>query len=174
MQSNDLGVLLYGKWEAIYSQNYFGCLYYMFISWTAKRLRNYCIEAVSVCVSYMYVSVCPFAMTLKWHSIVNSQYITIQLYRRVDNLLRYVAIEIWHSQKTRTTAFAAKRLSVSPTFKKCNIPISNCPIALRFDTEVKYLTLHTKYCQCLDKHTNRICDNTFCIPQFLEMQYLHE
>ena len=51
-----------------------------------------------ICLS-VCVCVCaragPSAITLKWHSIVNSQYITIQLYIRVDRYpLRYVAIEI--------------------------------------------------------------------------------
>ena len=44
-----------------------------------------------VCVS-VCVSVCPSSMTLKWHNIINSQYIAIQLYMRVDTPLRYVAI----------------------------------------------------------------------------------
>ena len=33
---------------------------------------------------------------------------------------------------------------VSPKSSKCNISISNGPIALKFCTEVKYLKLHTK------------------------------
>ena len=47
-----------------------------------KRLRNYCIEAVCLCVCLSVCrSVCPSAMTLKWHNIVNSQSTAIQLYR---------------------------------------------------------------------------------------------
>ena len=38
---------------------------------------------LSVCLS-VCVSVCPSAKTLKWYNIVNSQYIAIQLYTRVD------------------------------------------------------------------------------------------
>ena len=66
--------------------------------------RSYCIDdiCVSVCMS---VYVCPSAMTLEWdnianpnalqwHNIVNSQYIAIQFYRRVDIPRRYVGIEI--------------------------------------------------------------------------------
>ena len=57
---------------------------------------------------------------LKWHNIVNSQYIAIQFYMRADTPLRYVAIEMWHSPRTRTTALS----------------IANCPIDLKFDTGV--------------------------------------
>ena len=42
----------------------------------------------------LFVCICPSAMTLKWYNIVNSQYIVIQLYRRVDIPQRYVGIEI--------------------------------------------------------------------------------
>ena len=66
---------------------------------------------------------------LKWHNIVNSQYIAIQLYTRVDTALRYVAIEILHSPSTRTTAFVTT-LYVSPKSSKCNISITNCSIVL--------------------------------------------
>ena len=65
---------------------------------------------LSVCMC-----VCPSAMTLKWHNIVNSQYIAIQLYMMVD----------------------------TP-------PPPPHPRALE--------QLH--------------CDDTFCIPQIFEMQYL--
>ena len=46
------------------------------------------------------------------------------------------------SPSTSTTAFAAKRHYVSLKSFICNISISNCLIALKFDTEVKYLKLH--------------------------------
>ena len=35
--------------------------------------------------------VCPSAITLKWHNIVNSQYIAMQLYMRVDIPQKYVS-----------------------------------------------------------------------------------
>ena len=82
--------------------------------------------SISICLC-----MCPSAMTLKWHNIVNSQYIAIQLYMRVDTPLRYVAIEIRHPSSTRTTAFVTT-LSVSPKSFKCNISITNYPIALKF------------------------------------------
>ena len=48
--------------------------------------------------------------------------------------------------------------------------MSNCLIALKFDTGVKHhQKVHTTHCQCLDKHPNCIRDDTFSIPQFLEM-----
>ena len=48
-----------------------------------------------MCLSVdLCVCVCPSARTLKWHSIVNSYYIAIQLYRRVDIPQMYVGIEI--------------------------------------------------------------------------------
>ena len=50
------------------------------VSLSLVELGNYCIRRItSVCVY-----VCLSAMTLKWHNIVNSQYITIQLYMMVD------------------------------------------------------------------------------------------
>ena len=44
----------------------------------------------------LFVCLCvrPFAITLKWHNIVNSQYIAIQLYKNVDIPQRYVGIEM--------------------------------------------------------------------------------
>ena len=119
------------------------------------------------------VCVCLPTMTLKWYNMVNSKYIVTQLNRRVDIPQRYIDIEIWHSPSTRITAFVTT-LAVSPKSLKCNISITNCPIALKFDTGVKFQKIHTKKCQWLDKHINCICENTFCIPQFFEMQYLHE
>ena len=43
---------------------------------------------------YVCLHVCPSAKILKWHNIVNSQYIDKQLHRRVDISHRYVGIEI--------------------------------------------------------------------------------
>ena len=40
----------------------------------------------------LFLSFC--LMTLKWHNIVNSQYIAMQLYMKVDIPQRYVGIEI--------------------------------------------------------------------------------
>ena len=45
---------------------------------------------------------------------------------------------------------------VSPKSSKCNISITNGPIAFKFHTEVKYLKLHKKNCQWLDYHPNCI------------------
>ena len=87
---------------------------------------------VYVCVC---VSVCPSAMTLRCHNIVNSQCIATQLHTKVDT------IDIWHSPSTGTTAFATT-LYVSPKSSKCNISITNCPIALKFDTGVKHQKVH--------------------------------
>ena len=97
------------SWNLVLSGIY---CWYIFISWVAKRLRNYCIGAVCmcvhmcvcVCVMSVCLCVCPSERTLKWHNIVNSQYIAMQLDRRVDILQRYVGIEIWHYPSTRTTA----------------------------------------------------------------------
>ena len=61
--------------------------------------------------------------------------------------LRYFAIEILYPPMTRTTEFAQLRSQttlVSPKSSKCNISITNGPVAFKFDTEVKYLKLHTK------------------------------
>ena len=99
---------------------------------------------LSVCLP-ICVCLCLSAMTLKWHNIVSSQYIKIQLYRRVDIPQRYVDIASWHSSSTRTTAFVTT-LAVSPKSLKCNISITNCPIALM-----------------TGKHINLIRDNTICI-----------
>ena len=115
-------------------------------------------EAVCLCV-------CPSAISLRWDNVVNSQYIAIQLSMRVDIPQRYVGNDIWHSPSTRTTAFVTT-LAVSPKYFKYNISITNCPIALTFDTGLKHETVHTNNCQWLDKHINCIRDNTFCIPQF--------
>ena len=41
----------------------------------------------------------------------------------------------------RTTAFVTA-LAVSPKSLKCNISITNCPIALKFDTRVKHHKVH--------------------------------
>ena len=43
---------------------------------------------------------------------------------------------------------------VSPKSSKCNISISNSPIAFKFYTEVKYLKLHKINCQWLDYRPN--------------------
>ena len=69
------------------------------------------------------MSVCPSA---KWPNI---KYNAMQLYRRVDILQRYVGIEMRHSPSTRTTAFVTT-LAVSSKSLKCNISITNSPIAL--------------------------------------------
>ena len=57
------------------------------------------VVGLSVCLSVcvcVCLCVCPSAMPLKWHSIVNSQYIAIQLYKRVyiPQRYMYVGIEI--------------------------------------------------------------------------------
>ena len=83
--------------------------------------------------------------------------------------LRHVAIEIWQFQSTRTTAFVTT-IYVSPKSSKCNISITNCQIALKFDTGVQHQKVHTKNCQWLDKRPKWIRDNTFCIPLFFETQ----
>ena len=88
-------------------------------------------EAIAKLLYWDCLSVCPSAITLKWHNMVNFQYIAIQLYRSVDIPQRYVGIEIWHSPSTRTTAFVTT-LAVSPK------SLTNCPIALIFDTGVKH------------------------------------
>ena len=51
---------------------------------------------------------------------------------------------------------------------------SSYRIALIFDTGVKYQKLHTQTCQWLGKKHKGIRDDTFCIPQFFEVQYLLE
>ena len=128
--------------QAILDQNIFFYtiqIWKQLFSWAANRLQNYYIEVVcclSVCVSDRD--------DFKWNKIANSKYIAIQLYMRVYTLM-LVAIEIWHSEHSRTTVFAAKQHSVYP-----------------------------KSCQWLNKHTNCIRVNTFCIPKFFEVQYLHE
>ena len=141
-------------------------IYFTVMKWFSGLL----VEPRSSCetiVLRLCVCVCPSAMTLKWYNIVNSQYIVIQFYRRVDIPQRYVGIEIWHSPSTRITAFVTT-LAVSPKSLKCNISITNCPIALKFDAGEKHQQIHTKHCQWLDKHTNCIRDKTFCIPQFFK------
>ena len=72
----------------------------------------------------------------------NIKPIYFKLYMWVDIPLSYFAIEIWYSSSNRTTAFAAKRHYVSPKSLKCNISISNGPIAFKFYTEMKHLKLH--------------------------------
>ena len=121
------------------------------INWAVKHVVNYCIEYICLFVRDDF-------------NMVNSQYIAMQLYMRVDTSLRYD--EIWHSPSTRTTAVAAQRYSVSNKSLKCNISTRNCPIALQFNTGVKHQKVHTQNCQWLDKHPNCIRDNTFCMPQF--------
>ena len=44
----------------------------------------------------------------------NIRPISFKFYMWVDTHLRYFAIDIWHSPSTGTTAFVAKRHSVSP------------------------------------------------------------
>ena len=96
------------------------------------------------------------------------QHISFKFYMRVDTSMRYVAIEIvwllsnfiqrwsiWsYIQKLSMTRLTPKLHSlmtlVSPKSSKCNISISNAPIAFKFYTEVTYLKLHTKYCQWPD------------------------
>ena len=100
--------------QAILGQNIFFYtiqIWKQLFSWAANRLENYYIEVVcclSVCVSDRD--------DFKWHKIANSKYIAIQLYMRVYTLM-LVAIEIWHSELSRITVFAAKRHSVYP--KSC-------------------------------------------------------
>ena len=77
---------------------------------------------------------------------VNEKYSTdlFLIYMRVDNPLRY-----W------------------------NISISNGPIVFKLYTEVKYLKLHCKL--SMTRLTPKLHSRRhFCIPQFFEMQYLHE
>ena len=63
--------------------------------------------------------------------IVNSQYIAIQLYRGT-------LVFQFDTPSTRTTAFETTlSLAVSLKSLKCNISITNCPIAIQFDTGVK-------------------------------------
>ena len=85
------------------------------------------------------------------------QRISFKFYTRVDTPLRYFAIEIWYPPMTvvwlRTQLFY---VLVSPKSSKCNISITNGPIAFKFYTEVKYLRLHIKNYQGLDYHRNCI------------------
>ena len=45
--------------------------------------------------------------------------------------------------------------------------MSNCPIALKLYTGLKYETLDAQICQWLDKHPKGVRDDTLCIPQLL-------
>ena len=62
---------------------------------------------------------------------------------------------------------------LSPKFSKCNISISNGPIAFKIYTEVKYLKLHIKHKLSMTRFNTQtaFADDT-CIPQIFEMQYL--
>ena len=94
---------------------------YIYNSWAANRLKNYYIDVVcclSVCVSDRD--------DFKWHNIVNSKYIAMQLYMRVytpDHVSCYWNLTL----STQTIVFAAKRHSVYPKncSLKCNISMNN-------------------------------------------------
>ena len=146
------------------------------ISVSAKRLRNFCIQVVCVCLCVcecVCVCVCVYTYVRPRWSCITIQFPIHCNTTEGRYPLRYVAIEIWHYLRTRTTAFVTT-LSVSPKYLKCNISITKCPIALSFDTRVRHQKVYTTNCQWLDKHQNCIHDNTFYIPQFFEMQYIHE
>ena len=53
----------------------------------------------------------------------NIQSISFKFYLWVDTPLRYFAIEIWYSPRTRTTAFAAKRHSYPPNLQNAVSPL---------------------------------------------------
>ena len=95
--------------QAILGQNIFFYtiqIWKHLFSWATNRLQNYYIEVVcclSVCVSDRD--------DFKWHNIANSKYTAIPLYMRVYTLM-LVAIEMLHSENSRTTVFATKRHSV--------------------------------------------------------------
>ena len=110
--------------------------------------------------------------SLKRHNIVNSKYIAIQIYMRVDTPWGTLLLIYGTHRATRTTAFVMT-LFVFLKVCKCNISITNCQIALKLYTGVKHQKVHKK-CQWLDKHPNCIRNNTFCIPNFVDMQYLHQ
>ena len=115
------------------------------VSWAAKRLQNYCIEAVCLwCV-------CPSAMALKWRNIAHSQYNAMQLYTLCwyRGEVSEATYKIVNYHINTQTAFVTT-LSVSPKSLKCNISIANCPIALQFYTGVKHLKVHT----CIYKIVN--------------------
>ena len=40
------------------------------------------------------------------------------------------------------------------------------PVALKFDTGMKYRKLDAQICHWLDKHPQGVRDDTFCIRQF--------
>ena len=106
------------------------------------------------------------------------QLISFKIYIWIDSRypLRYLLLKFDTLQAlARTTAFTTKHHSVSPKSLKCNnISISNCSIALKFDTEVKYLKLHRNLVNDY-RWTPRLHSWWhFCIPQLFEMQYLHE
>ena len=98
------------------------------------------------------------------------QYIAMQLYMMVDTPLRYVANEIWHSLSTRTTAFMTT-LHVSPKSLKCNISITNCPIALKSDTGVNHQKVHTLNCQWLDRHPTAFVTTLPVFPNSLKCNF---
>ena len=54
---------------------------------------------------------------------------------------------------------------VSPKSSKCNISITNGPIAFKFDTEVKYLKLHTKIVNDYINTQTAFIDDTFVSPK---------
>ena len=127
------------QWDGVRAQN---CVrdgnerYNWFVWWQCLKDYETIVLRLSVCL--VCVAVRPSAMTLKWHNIV----IAIQCHCNTTLYegrypLRYVAVEIWHCPSTRTTSFVTT-LSVSPNSLKCNISITNCPIALKFDTRVKH------------------------------------
>ena len=47
--------------------------------------------------------------------------------------------------------------------------MSNCLIALKFDTGKKYEKLDAQMLQWLDENLKGVCEDTFCIPQFFEI-----
>ena len=117
----------------------------MLISWAAKLLYWGCV-CVCVCVCLSVRD--DFVNTI---NSTNIQPISCKFYIWVE-----APWGKFDTLSTRTNVFAAKRHSVSPKSLKCNISISNCPIALKFDTVVKYLKLHIQNCQLLDEHPYKL------------------
>ena len=115
------------------------------------------------------------AFTAKWHSVspksskcnisISNGPIVFKFYTEVKYLKLHTKLSM-----TRLTP----KLHSFMTFLYPPSLLSNGSIAFKFYTDVKYLKLHIKKLSMTRLTPKLHSWWHFCIPQFFEMQYLHE
>ena len=156
-------------YQNIYWWHYTTFLYYnmyqiVYFSWSAKRLQNYnCLDVVRVCVcACVRACVSVHDDYIKRRNIVNSQYVSISLYTRVNTPWGALSLT-FDTPRALEQLHSWRHLLYLPNLSlKCNISITNCRIYLKLDVGVQHQKVHTSFYNLANRR-NLIQKNNYMI-----------